>query len=229
MSNVFKNPLVLSEVVVGSVVDTRAVVLYEQPEDVDWASVQNSTDENGNTLLSLVDTRSLKELFTGYEVPEVKRINGMNIYGISYVKADIDIQSDLCDHPIETGAVITDNAIIQPVSAKIQIAMPTAFKIRIYKEIERYFLEKKFLMLQTSLALYRNMVVQAMPFELKNETIDRPVIELQLRQIMEVSPQYIDSVSTGVEKPLVDSDSNTQNIGRLTGVKAVNIWTGKGE
>ena len=38
MANVFKNPLVVAETVVGSLIDQRAVVLYEQKDFVDTRS-----------------------------------------------------------------------------------------------------------------------------------------------------------------------------------------------
>lgn len=221
MSNVFKNPLVLAETVVGSIVDTRAFVLYEQPENIDFSNIA-TYDENGNEiqndLLDLVDKRQLKELFTGFadeQYTRISKINGFNVYGISYVKADVDIDSDLCDHPVETGSIITDNAIVQPITIKVQIAFPTAFYTRIYNEMIKYYQQKKYIMVQTKFAMYRNMVIQAMPYELKNESIDRPLIELTLRQVMEVEAQYIKSDdTTKINNPIEAEDSDTKDLGR---------------
>ena len=223
MANFFKNPLVLAETVVGSLVDTRALVLYEQPTDIDFSSM---TDDTEKELLALVDKRALKELFTGIGVPYLSEINGFNMYGISYVSGDINISSDLCEHPTETGSVVTDNAIINPISMKIQVAMPTALYTRIYAQIARYFKDKTYILVQTKFAMYKNMVVQSMPYKLDNSTVDRPIIELELRQVMEVSPQYVDAVNTGVQNPLDAADTNTQDVGRLTGKKALEVYGG---
>lgn len=232
MSNVFRNALVLSETVAGSILDTRSLVLYEQPENLKFdSSAIFEKDEDGNikldkdgkpietNLLQLVDERKLKELFTGFydnKYTRVSKINGWNAYGVSYIKADVDITSDLCDFPIETGGIITDNAIIQPISMKIQVALPTAFATRIYTEMIKYYQKKKFIMVQTKFAMYRNMVIQSMPFKMENETIDRPVVELTLRQIMEVEPQYIEigNGSSEIQNPLDASDSDTVDVGR---------------
>lgn len=231
MSNVFRNALVLSETVVGSIIDQRSVVLYEQPEKLDWTNAGDSivkntiTDNLGNvtqtedTLLSLIDKRKLKELFTGFGVPYLSKINGFNMYGISYMEADVDITSDLCDHPVETGSVITDNAIVQPISAKVKIAMPTAFAQRIYAEMIKFYQQKKYIILQTKFAAYRNMVIESMPFKLENATVDRPQIELSLRQVMEVEPQYINA-ETIISSPLYAEDSDTKDLGR-TRAKAI--------
>lgn len=224
MSNVFRNALVLSETVVGSIIDTRALVLYEQPEDVKFGSDAETTiDEDGNIietgLLQLVDSRKLKEIFTGFadeKYTKISKINGWNAYGVSYIKADVDITSDLCDFPIETGSIITDNAIVQPITIKVQIALPTAFATRIYAEMIKYYQKKKYIMVQTKFAMYRNMVIQSMPFKLENETIDRPIVELTLRQVVEVEPQYI-NIGNGdseIKNPKDASDSDTVDIGR---------------
>lgn len=212
MANFFKNPLVLAETVVGSLTDQRSLVLYEQPE------TKISNDE-ATDLLSLVDKRQLVELFTGIGVPYISKINGFNMYGISYIKGDVDISSDLCDHPTETGSVITDNAIINPISIKIEVAMPTALYTRIYAQMVKYYQQKKFIIVQTKFAMYRNMVIQNMPYKLDNSTVDRPVIELSLRQVMEVQPQYTNATQTtgnSITNARDSEDNDTIDRGRLT-------------
>ena len=66
------------------------------------------------------------------------------MYGISYMSADVNISSDLCKHPIETGEVVTDNAIINPIKATVRINMPTALYSRIYAEIEKHYINKDY-------------------------------------------------------------------------------------
>ena len=215
MANFFKNPLVLAETVVGSIVDTRPLVLYEQPEKIDFTMVSDTAESQ---LWDLVNKNELVELFTGIGVPFVSKINGFNMYGISYVRGEVDISSDLCDHPTETGSVITDNAIINPISMNIEVAMPTGLYTRIYTQMIKYYQEKKFILVQTKFAMYRNMVIAAMPYKLENGTVDRPIIELQLRQVMEVKPQYTNAtLQTGnsITNALDGEDNDTVDRGRL--------------
>ena len=216
MANFFKNPLVVAETVVGAIVDTRAVVLYEQPETIDFSEI---TDDTEKKLLNLVDRNALTELFTGIGVPILTKINGFNMYGISYIDASVDISSDLCDHPTEKGSVITDYAIVNPISAKVKIAMPTGLYTRIYNQIIKYYQNKQFILLQTKFGMYRNMVIQALPYKLENETIDRPIIELNLRQVMEVSPQFtaITQEIGNITNALDGEDNDTMDLGQKTG------------
>ena len=223
MANLFKNPLVVAETVVGSMIDTRNVVLYAQPESITNLPY-NVTLSDGNrinfherSIEELVKRSELVELFTGIPVPYLSDINGYNMFGISYMGADVNITSDLCDHPLENGEVITDNAIINPMEAKVTIVMPTAFYTRIYKEIEDYFVNKKYIMLQTKLGLYRNFVIASMPYKMERDTIDRPQIELSLRQIMVVEPRYVEAevqFSTGNTR-IVENQS-TAEVGYLS-------------
>lgn len=221
MANVFKNPLVIAEQVVGSVIDQRSVVLYEQQDFSDSKSELESRFEGTKlepTVMDFINKRELNELFKGTEVPYLSDINGFNMWGISYVDADVDISSDLCDHPIETGQVITDSSIQNPVSAEVRIAMPTAFYTQIYEEIRKYYVEKKKIILLTKFGAYKNMVIQAMPYKLENATNDRPIISLSLREIMEVQPSYTESTNTGVgispDTALNMDDTDMQIVGQ---------------
>ena len=221
MANVFKNPLVIAEEVVGSVIDQRAVVLYEQQDFSESKSELEKFFENTllePTITDFLTKRELKELFTGIEIPYLSEINGFNMWGVSYLDANVDISSDLCDHPIETGQVITDSSIENPISAQVSIVMPTAFYTKIYEEIKKYYKEKKKIILLTKFGVYKNMVIESMPYKLENSNVDRPTIVLSLREIMEVSPEYIESTGDGVgitpDKALTMDDTDMQLVGQ---------------
>ena len=71
---------------------------------------------------------------------------------------------------------------------------------------------------QTKFAMYRNMVIEAMPYKLDNESVDRPIVELQLRQVMEVSPQYTNATLTtgdSITNAKNGEDNDTIDRGRL--------------
>lgn len=226
MANLFSNPLVLAERVVGSLIDTRSVVLYEQPDltsDINQLlSANNLLSDDSESLTQpaileqLANAGRLNELFTGIGLPVLSAINGFNMFGISYLSADINISSDLCQHPIETGQVVTDAAIINPIKATIRISVPTAFYTRIYESIYKYFSEKKYIMIQTKFGLYPNMVITQMPYKLDVSTVDRPQIDLSLEQVLEVQPQYIDT-SNGIaqNETVTASDVDTVDLGRV--------------
>lgn len=226
MGSIFRNPLVLAETVVGSVIDQRSVVLYEQKDFVEAKTeIENDLQKrfSGTFLAPTIDDfvtkRALVELFTGTEIPYLSEINGFNMWGISYMNADVSITSDLCDHPIENGKVITDFAIENPVSATVNIVMPTAFYTKIYEQVLDYYKNKKKIMLLTKFGMYKNMVIKDMPYKMQHGDVDRPTIALTLRQIMEVTPTY-ESMNVNAntqispQKSLSGEDTDMQVIGQ---------------
>ena len=223
MANIFKNPLALSETVVGSMLDQRAVILYEQ---TDYYGLQVSTAVSGGADLAtmaiananelvgfLVRQNELKELFTGIEVPYLSEINGFNAYGISYMEADVGISSDIAEHPIEDGSVIADTAIRNPITAKIQITMPTALYTKIYQQIYDYYVQKKKIMLKTKFGMIKNLVIAEMPFTMTAANVDRVPITLSLREIVEIVPE-IEQRDFATNLVREASDANTIDNGR---------------
>lgn len=222
MGNIFKNPLVLAETIVGSVIDQRSVILYEQQDFGDSKSELEKLFEGTMlqpTIEDFVKKRALTELFTGTQIPYLSEINGFNMWGISYMDANVDITSELCDHPVETGQVITDASVQNPITATVNIVMPTAFYTKIYEQVLDYYNNKKKIILLTKFGMYQNMVIKAMPYKLQHADVDRPIISLTLRQIMEVEPTYESmnvnaNVQISPEKSLSGEDTDMQIIGQ---------------
>ena len=231
MANLFKNPLVVAENVVGSILDLRHVILYEQPENytpettIDSESglissiTQTAIGAFNKTVQNLVGQNQPTELFTGIDIPVLTNITGANIYGISYMNAKVGISSDICEHPTETGGKISDYAIINPITATVNVSMPTALYTRVYAQIEKFYKEKRKILLQTKFTTHSDMVIASMPYVLDAATVDRPTIELNLKQVIEVKPEYINDTekanSISEEKSFNPSDSDTTDLGRV--------------
>lgn len=208
---------------VGLLIDQRAVVLYSQPDDSETTKVLDSLKDASADEIAKKQAELSKpvELFRGLAIPILSDLNGINALGVSYLTANIEPTSELAEHPVETGTMVTDAAIINPLSAKVRIALPRMFYTRIYSDLEKkYFIGKKKIILQTKLAVYKNMVLQNMPHDLTNETVDRVVIDLDLRQVIDVVPQMTSTVSGNntikENTSKTASDADTVNEGRKT-------------
>lgn len=209
----------LTQTAVGSLIDQRAVVLYEQPKDEPVREDSLLSDVENELFGSAF---KYKELFSGLlddlgVVSSVANITGTNPYGITYIEAKVNIESELCDHPVEKGTIITDASILLPVSAEVIVAMPTFFAERIYQQMKDLLEKKeKMTILQTKFGVYRNLVLQNMEYELEHETIDRAKFILSFREIQEVD-SYGDfknvANSNQIENP---SDATTINTGTQT-------------
>ena len=235
MASIFKNPLALMQNVVGSTLEQRSVVLYKQDDDYklpvgealrSGADFMGLVSANVDEIVGyLVQKNELKELFTGIELPYLSDINGFNAYGVSYLDGKVSISSDIAEHPIEDGSVITDAAIIKPITAEVRIVMPTALYTRVYQQVYDYYVKKQKIMLKTKFGMIKNMVIAEMPFELKMEEIDRPVITLSLREIIEVSPENVlrEFSADMVANP---DDSDTSDNGRRVANAVENVLLG---
>ena len=219
MANIFKNPLVLAETVVGSIIDTRNVVLWEQPA-IDLNQVASSlnvdvSDLDSNKILEeMIAANKLTELFTGFGLGVLSRINGANAYGISYVNATVNQTSSLCTHPVESGGVITDNAIINPLKATVNIVMPTFYYTRIYDNMLAFYTGKRKIMLQTKFGFYKNLVLVSMPHTLDNKDVDRVPIKLELQEVIEVFPTKIYDETISANNTSNPEDGDTKNLGQ---------------
>lgn len=219
MANIFKNPLVLAETVVGSIIDQRNVVLWEQPAvDIEQlASSLNVTvaELDPNKILEeMIAANQLTELFTGFGMGELSKINGHNAYGISYISASVNQTSDLCTHPVESGGVITDNAIINPLKVTVNIAMPTFYYTRIYDNMLAYYTGKRKIMVQTKFGFYKNLVLVSMPHTLDNKDVDRVPIKLELQEVIEINPTKIYDETILANNARNPEDSDTRNLGQ---------------
>lgn len=210
----------LTQTAIGMLIDQRAIVLYEQPDieekentDASWLERQKQDNKEASGLWGL--QFKYNELFTGLldgqGVEKIANVAGINPYGISYVEAKVNKESELCDHPVETGAILTDSSIILPTTAEIVIAMPTLYFEDIYNQIEEFRILKKKIILQTKYGVYRNLVIKDVSFDLEHDTIDRAKFTLVLREIQEfISSTEEKSVSNNAKEA---SDVSTENTG----------------
>lgn len=175
----------LAQTVVGTLLDQRAIVLYAQPEVTAGALAYN------RTLLDIggLGVQGYQELFSGLLgeagiVGTTANQLGVNPYGITYIDAKVNLESDLMEHPTEIGVDMTDTAIRKPTTAEVTVAMPTHFANEIYESMQRYFGNgSKQIILQTKYGVYTNMVLKDISYELVRDKIDRTVFTLSLREI----------------------------------------------
>ena len=231
----FKNPLVVAETVAGSLLDQRSVILYSQ-ESLECARRQIESEKSlvgqyirrtslQPTIEDLVKKRKLTELFAGIDMKETYpretpliSLSNFNMWGITYSDAEVNISSSIAQHPIETGQVIMDSSIRNPVKAKVNVYVPTMYYTTIYNEIKTYFENKKKIILLTKFGMYENLVLAAMPYKLQASNVDRPVISLELQEVREVEAevQYIEANTVAPieeSKSGVYDDTSTVNNG----------------
>ncbi len=134
------------------------------------------------------------------------------------IKAVVKETAKLMEHPIETGAIITDHRIILPVEIELSLVLIASDYQNVYKQIRQYYYNATLLYVQTRAGLYLNQLIQSMPHEEDPDQYDVLTLALHLRQV-----QYVTAQFSVVPKNI--SNSSTTNRGTQQGMPASNGQT----
>lgn len=106
------------------------------------------------------------------------------------IKAVVKEEAKVMEHPVETGAIITDHRIILPVEIQLSmILLPDSYQ-DVYKVIRQYYLNSTLLVVQTRSGIYTNQLISSMPHEEDPDQYDVLVLALGLKEVQFVSAQY---------------------------------------
>lgn len=128
--------------------------------------------------------------------------------------ADVTDGSDLCEHPIESGAKIVDHQIQRPVEVKLQIVLPYYLYDRVYQQLKQLKESGTYVCVHTKAGIYNRMIFKDIPHKESVENIDRLVFDCVLKQAFEVTGETstltlsdvkyaseADTKKTGIKKP----------------------------
>lgn len=132
------------------------------------------------------------------------------VSGARPMKADIKEQSKPMEHPVETGATVTDFRIILPVEINFELMLsPTGFKSE-YDQIKQIYLRGDFLVLQTKVGIYKNMVLQGIPHTEDPSIFSSIPLALTAKETIIVQAQFGTLPPSSVKNK---SDSSTVDTG----------------
>ena len=106
------------------------------------------------------------------------------------IKAVIKEQAKVMEHPVETGAIITDHRIILPVEIDLSLILASQDYQDVYKAIRQYYYQATLLIVQTRSGIYENQLISALPHEEDPAMYNALTVALSLRQVLFVTAQY---------------------------------------
>mgnify|MGYP003418660492 FL=1 len=139
-------------------------------------------------------------------------------------------EKDLMDSPIEKGATVTDFVVTKPKELEIALILADVNYLSDYLQIKQLYENNTFLIVQTSVDAYDNLIIKAMPHKESGEMSQAIRIMLSLREVLMVSPQYSPIPATdnnpkqaqtqsttrqGEVQPSAPSNTQTQNSSEL--------------
>jgi hypothetical protein len=117
--------------------------------------------------------------------------------------------ADLMEHPLETGAVIADHIVFQPVEIELPLVCVGEFAYRAtYAAIKAAFKSGTLLTVRTRTGSYPNMVIVDLPHDETPDQFDAIAIRLRLREASFVSPK------TGLAPAQVKNPAQASTVNR---------------
>lgn len=111
------------------------------------------------------------------------------------VRVVVDEHAKVMEHPLETGATITDHRIIIPTRIEIYTILQAADYLSTYRQIKQFFLNSTLLSVQTKATVYNNQLISEIPHEEDPEFYDALQVVIKFRQVLfagmraSISPQ----------------------------------------
>ena len=114
------------------------------------------------------------------------------------VKATIVRASKAMEHPLETGATVTDHRIVLPVNVELSLILASEDYRAVYQQVRDLFVKGELLTVQTRVDSFPSMLIEKMPHDETPEMFDGVALALSLKEAQFVQPQFS---TVKVEKP----------------------------
>lgn len=124
------------------------------------------------------------------------------------IKATILRASKAMEHPLETGATITDHRIVLPVNVELSMILASEDYRAVYQQVRDLFMRGDLLTVQTRVDSFASMLIEKMPHDETPDMLDGVALALSLKEAQFVQPQFS---ALKVAQP---KDSNTVKKGQ---------------
>lgn len=105
------------------------------------------------------------------------------------VKPVVKPSSKGMEHPIETGVIITDHVIINPIELELPVIVKAPDLQDTYKTIFNYYTNSTLLNVHTKASTYSNMYILEMPHEEDPDLFDAVAVVLKFKQALIVTSE----------------------------------------
>ena len=127
------------------------------------------------------------------------------------MKAQVKETSQMMNHPVESGTVVTDHKIINPIEITIPLMVSSADYRSVYNSIRKVFLESDFLTIQTKSGIYKNMLISNMPHDESPDAYNALMISLQLKEVFIVTALTVGVTGAKHSKDATDKNTGVQS------------------
>lgn len=171
----------------------------------------NNAGQGGSNAASGLTGLSSTVLNSILGIPNQQASIGQLFVNARPMKATIRETSKVMEHPVETGVVLADHHIINPIEIDLPMIVNSKFYASTYSQIRQNFINASPLAVKTRVGVFNNMIIQNMPHEEDPEMWDVITITLHLKQVIYIVPGSTDPSSN--YQPLDATNSNTLSSG----------------
>jgi hypothetical protein len=103
------------------------------------------------------------------------------------VRLSVKEHSKVMEHPIETGATITDFTITLPVEISMTLILTMGGYRGVFQQLQQLHQSATLLIVQTRTTSYAPMLIAEMPHEETTDMVDGVTVSLRLKQVLLVT------------------------------------------
>lgn len=131
------------------------------------------------------------------------------------LKIDIKPESRPMEHPVESGATITDHRILLPIEIEMSMILSSSDYKDVYKEIASLYAQGTLLIVQARSGTYTNQLIQGIPHFEDAEQFNAIVLTLRLKQVIVAITPTASNIAPGNSSnsvtPMVTAPANPVN------------------
>ena len=102
----------------------------------------------------------------------------------------VNENAKVMEHPVETGATITDHIIFMPIEIELSLMLTSNDYRSVYQQIKDIYLAGRLLTVQTRTATHQNMLIQQLPREESPDVFNGISVALRLKEANFVVAQF---------------------------------------
>ncbi len=129
--------------------------------------------------------------------------------GAHVMRALVNEDAKVMDHPMESGAVSSDHIVFLPTEIDLHVILAPEDYADTYQQIKAKWKAAETVSVQTKTDTYASMLITRIPHDEESEMANTVAMGIKLRQVIIIKAQYAQLPPAQVQKPANSSTTKT--------------------
>jgi len=130
------------------------------------------------------------------------------------IKADVRESAKLPEHPLETGAVVNDHKIFNPIEITLTLFLGSDEYRNIYQVLRQLYKSNQLVTIQTHTSSYSNLTVAELPYEETPDVMAAIIMPVKFKELRLTTAQFGPLPPSSVRDP---NQASTRDRGEQQG------------